>query len=278
MLEPIHITKSSGELVPFEEEKLRISLQRVGASKRLIDQIVEAVTTELYEGMSTKAIYKKAFALLRKHTRGSAAKYKLKQAIFEMGPTGYPFEQLVGEVIKNQGYHVDVGVTLQGYCVSHEVDVVARRNGELFIVECKFHSDPGRRSGVQVPLYIHSRFLDIHKKWEKDNGKGKHFHLGWIVTNTRFTEDAIKYANCVGLSMISWDYPKKGNLRDHIGFSGLHPITCLTTLSKRDTKALFDHNVVLCRQVVNDKQILSRAHIEKRKHSRILKEIEQLFS
>lgn len=278
MIEQLHIRKASGDLVPFDEDRLKRSLERCGAGEELMNQIVEEIKMDLFEGMPTKIIYRKAFKLLRKKSHSTAAKYKLKRAIIELGPTGYPFEQFVGELLKYQGYDVEVGVSVKGHCVSHEVDVVAKNRSDQFMVECKFHSDQNRRCGVQVPLYIESRFNDIHREWRKRSGKGKSFKQGWIVTNTRFSEDAVQYGNCVGLTLIGWDQPRNGSLKERIDISGLHPITCLSSLSKNDKQNLLDQNIVLCKQVCENEQTLLNARIERKKHTRILKEIEQLFS
>lgn len=278
MSSDIHIRKASGKLVPFDEDRLVRSLESCGAGEELIREIVEEVELELFDGMPTKTIYRKAFKLLRKRSHSSAAKYKLKRAIIELGPTGYPFEQFVGELLKYQGYVVEVGVSIKGHCVSHEVDVMAQKNSDQFMVECKFHSDQKRRCGVQVPLYIESRFNDIHKEWLKRSEKGESFKQGWIVTNTRFSEDAVQYGNCVGLTLIGWDYPRNGSLKERIDISGLHPITCLSSLSKNDKQNLLDQNIVLCKQVLEKEQTLLISRIDKKKHSRIIKEIRQLFN
>ena len=93
------ITKSSGEKVRFSIDKLRSSLKRTGAEKDTIDQIIDHVRDELYQGISTKEIYNRAFALLKKKKSYLASKYKLKKAIYELGPTGFPFERVVSAVL-----------------------------------------------------------------------------------------------------------------------------------------------------------------------------------
>ncbi len=265
----ILIRKANGDMVPFEEEKLRVSLERSGAGKDLIDTIIGAVEDELFPGMETRAIYRKAFALLRRKSRPSAARYKLRQAILELGPTGYPFEQFVGELLRHQGYQVSVGVVVRGRCASHEVDVVAEKESKRYLVECKFHSDYNRKCAIQVPLYIHSRFLDL-KEAHSEAGV---FHQGWIVTNTRFTEDAVEYGRCAGLSLVGWNYPSRGSLRERIDTSNLHPVTCLTSLRKADKQKLLQRGVVLCKHITG-KDVLEDAGIDQRRHRAILKEAE----
>ena len=102
-----------------------------------------------------------------------------------MGPTGYPFERLIGALLRQKGYDTKVGVILKGECVTHEVDVLAEKEGNVYAVECKFHSDPKTASNVKTPLYINSRFLDLQKQWNKDLERKSHLKQGWLVTNTQ---------------------------------------------------------------------------------------------
>ncbi|PKV50558.1 restriction endonuclease [Aquimarina sp. MAR_2010_214] len=184
--------------------------------------------------MNENEIYKKAFALLKKHNRISASRYSLKRALFNLGPTGYPFERLVGALLKEKGFKTKVSVILNGECVTHEIDVLAEKDGNVYAIECKFHSDIKATSNVKVPLYINSRFLDIQKEWNTDSNNSTHLKQGWLVTNTRFTTDAVNYGKCVRLTLLSWDYPKNNGLKANIDTYALYPVTALTTLTKKE--------------------------------------------
>lgn len=271
------IIKHNGESVPFNAEKLASSLLNSGASESVVAEIIGEIEKELGPISTTKAIYKKAFGLLKKRAGASAARYKLRRAIMELGPTGYPFERFVGRLLHHQGYDVEVGVIVEGKHVSHEVDVVAKKGTKYFMIECKFHIDQNRKCGIQVPLYINSRFLDVKNLWEEQKDKGKEFHEGWIVTNTRFTKDAIKYGTGVGLRLIDWDYPVGGSLKHRIEASGLHPLTCLTSLTKKEKQHLLDQSIVLCSDLVDSDAVFTTANIDNRKKGRVLKEIKALL-
>jgi Holliday junction resolvase len=204
----IEVIKSSGKRVKFSLSKLRSSLKRSGASKETIDSIIDTVRDELYQGISTNEIYNRAFALLKKKKSSLASRYKLKKAIYELGPTGFPFERFIKEVLTYSGYMAAVGEILQGKCVSHEIDVIAHKGKETTVVECKFHREQGLKCDVKVPLYIQSRFKDVEAYWVANKHNHTVLTQGWVVTNTRFTEDAIQYGRCCGLYLLSWDYPK----------------------------------------------------------------------
>lgn len=272
----IAIVKMTSETAEFDPSKLRHSLERSGASDAVIQQVIDEVEASLYDGMSTKEIYKTAFALLRKSSRSTAARYKLKKAILELGPTGYPFEKFVGEILSYQGFSTKVGMIVKGHCVNHEVDVIAEKDEKHFMVECKFHSHQGRHCDVKIPLYIQSRFIDVEKQWRKKDGHDTIFHQVWIFTNTRFTTDAIQYGNCAGLMLVGWDYPKKGSLKERIDVSGLHPITCLTTLSKNEKQKLLSKEKVLCMELCNRPELLKSIGISEQRHKKILNEAHEL--
>ena len=274
----ILITKASGEKAPFSAAKLRQSLERAGASSGMTDQIVTKIKQQLFEGMSTKKIYSEAFSILRKYSKPVAGRYKIKQALLELGPTGYPFEKFVGEILKHQGYSTKVGVIIQGHCVSHEIDVEAEKDNKHFMVECKFHNRQGYKCDVKIPLYIKSRFEDVKKQWEKRKDHANKFHEGWVVTNTRFTEDAIQYGKCSGLILIGWDYPQQGSLSDRINLSGLHPVTCLTSLTKAEKQLLIDKMIVLCKELCEKPKLLEEIGISDRRIKKIIEEGEEICS
>jgi len=103
------IIKSTGEREVFQTEKLEQSLLRAGAKKEQVDEIVAEISEWLVDGVTTKKIYTKAFNLLKKKRHSYAARYSLKKALMELGPTGYPFEYFVGQVFAIQGFDTKVG-------------------------------------------------------------------------------------------------------------------------------------------------------------------------
>ncbi len=271
-----HITKSSGDRVKFSIDKLKRSLQHSGANEEMVQEIVQRVQDELYQGITTREIYNRAFALLKKKKSVYASKYKLKKAIYELGPTGFPFEKFISGILHYSGYQTKVGEVLQGTCVSHEIDVIAIKNGTLNVIECKFHSDDGLKCNVKVPLYINSRYKDV--KGPLDSQKEKNFKAteGWVVTNTRFTKDALEYGKCAGLYLLSWDYPHGDGLKERIDRLRLYPITVSTLLSSREKHFLLDRDVVLCRQLEKDSFLLDHLGVSNGRKQRILKEMKSL--
>jgi len=272
----VDIIKSSGERVKFSIDKLRASLHKSGADKETIDQIIDKVRDELYQGISTKEIYNRAFALLKKKKSYFASKYKLKKAIYELGPTGFPFERFISELLEYSGYKTDVGKILQGKCVKHEIDVIAHKDNKTSLIECKFHNEQGLNCNVKISLYINSRYKDVKTHWDANPKKDTTLTEGWVVTNTRFTEDAIQYGRCCGLYLLSWDYPNNDGLRDRIDRLSLYPITVSTLLTNREKQFLLSRDIVLCRQLKHDKFYLDHLGVSEVRKKKILDEITQL--
>lgn len=272
----ILITKATGELAPFSPEKLVQSMKRAGASEETARNIAAQVTEKIYEGMSTRKIYNLAFSLLKRQSLPTAARYHLKTAIMELGPSGFPFEKFVAAILGHQGYNVQVGVIVNGKCVSHEIDVIAEKGKEFCMIECKYHNSRGIMCDVKIPLYIHARFNDVLAVWLTDTEHRDRQHKGWVVTNTKFSADAIQYGTCAGLKMVGWNYPFKESLKETIDELGLYPVTCLSTLSRREKAFLLENKVVLCKEICEDQQWLEKAGISSSRIKTIMEECSQL--
>lgn len=271
-MQDIRITKASGEEAVFNPDKLRLSLRRAGAGRERAEAVVRSVTEQLRPGMTTKQLYRMAHKLLRKESRHTAARYSLKQALLELGPSGYPFEVFVARLLEAEGMRVQVGLLQAGKCVTHEIDVFAESDGRVLLGECKFRNRQNLVSDVKVPLYIHSRFRDLCAGFLSAPEWQGHIPESWIFTNTRFTEDALAYGRCSGMHLIGWDTPFDYGLRDWVDRTGLHPLTCLTTLTHHEKNDLLNQRVVLARELLEEPRKLQLAEIVPSRVRGILKE------
>jgi len=267
----LHVTKADGSTEFFKVEKLRRSLRRAGALPSEINDIVETVTSELYDGVTTQEIYRRAFALLRHIEGGAAARYSLRRALFGLGPTGFPFELFLARLFETEGYQVKTGIVIEGKCAPHEIDIAAYSSTHSFVGEAKFHARPGIKSDLQVALYSYARLLDLREQkiCTEDHCGITEF---WLITNTKFTTTAERYSSCVGLRLLSWDYPRKNNLHDRIQKAGVYPITVLPSLSSTQAATLIERGIILCRDLVANPGALRHLHITTRKHETIIAE------
>ena len=151
----IQIIKASGKTEKFRIQKLIQSLIRSGAPKNIARDIAKKVEKQIVPSMHTKHIYKLAKRFLKQYNRVSDMRYSIKKAIYALGPAGYQFEQYFGRILKSYGYSVEVSCSLKGHCITHEVDVFARKDDKRLIVECKYHSNGGIPTDVKVALYVY---------------------------------------------------------------------------------------------------------------------------
>lgn len=270
------IVKHSGVVVEFNRDKLKSSLLKSGASLVVVDSILQAIDNQIYEGITTKKIYKLAFSLLKKSSNSNAARYNLRVAIQMLGPAGFFFEKFISRLFISEGYISKTNLFLQGKCVSHEIDVVIKKNDYIEMIECKFHPRSETNSDVKVPMYILSRFNDLKDRNHPIFSKSDKISSCWIVTNNRFTSDAMDFANCSGLKLLSWDYPPKFCLRKKIDEDHLYPITCLTTLTIAEKDKLMVSDVILAREIIDKAEILEKIGLSPIRIKNVIKEASEL--
>lgn len=240
------ITKADGEQEPFDPRKLDASLMHAGATHDARTSILKRVERDLVEGTRTEDIYARAFEYLRTEAEPAvAARYSIKRAVFALGPSGFPFEQFLAEILRAHGWRTQTGVAMTGRCAPHEVDVLAEKNGRRIGIEAKFHNVAGGKTDIKDALYVKARYDDLAKAPETSSRVDE----GWLVTNTRFTRNAIRYAQCSNLTLLGWDYPQNRGLLEMIEEARVHPLTALTTLTDSEKRRLMDNRIVLCKEV-----------------------------
>lgn len=269
------VVKIDGSVEPFNVQKLRNSLQRSGATEEEMSSIITEVESTLYDGIRTQEIYRHAFELLRNSEATVAARYSLRRALFNLGPTGFPFEDFLSRLFTHEGYTTKTRVILQGNCAEHELDVAAYKADHSFVAEAKFHAHPGIKSDLQVALYSFARLHDLQnaKICSEDICGIKEL---LIVTNTKFTSAAEKYARCTGLKLLSWNQPNENNLHDRIQNSGMYPITVLQSLSQSQKRALIERGVIVCTDLIEKPHLLRHAHISPKRMDIVLSEAQSL--
>ncbi len=240
------ITKADGQLEPFDPTKLESSLQRAGASSVVRAKILGQVMHDLKPLASTEDIYRHAYEMLKQvEVEPVAARYSMKRAVFALGPSGFPFEQFLAEVLRGHGWKTQTDLMMVGRCAPHEVDILAEKDGRRVGIEVKFHNEQGGKTDIKDALYVHARYEDLKQAPVLSSRVDE----GWLVTNTVFTRNAIRYGRCANLTMIAWDYPRTRGLSTMIEEAGVHPVTALTTLSDSEKRRLLDKKIVLCKSV-----------------------------
>ncbi|GIW63444.1 MAG: hypothetical protein KatS3mg091_246 [Patescibacteria group bacterium] len=263
-MKSIQIIKSDGSKQRYKRRKLIKSLINSGVKRDLADKIAKEIEQRLSgETITSSALYQLAYDLVKERSFGLHLNYNLKTALFRLGPTGYPFEKFVASVLSSYGYSVETDVVLQGSCVSHEIDVLAEKKDKVFFVESKFHNSASSKTNVKTTLYIYARYLDLTENSENTNRwYGKALNP-WIFTNTKFTQDAVKYALCKGFRLTSWNYPEKNNLAKIIERKFLHPITIFSDIDEFVFQQAFAKGVVTLKDFVDKPDLAQEVFADK---------------
>lgn len=273
----VEIVKNNGEREEFDPVKLKESLEFAGATVFIANDILKAIEGKLHDGMTTEEIYKTAFNLLKEKEARTAVRYSIRRSVLALGPSGFPFESYVAELFKAKGYTVRTDQMMQGKCVEHELDIVAYNDTELLLTEAKFHNQLGVKTDTKVALYVKARFDDLRNQEFEIDGKKRKMTRGILVTNTKFTENAVKYGRCVNtFDMISWSYPEKGNLYDLIAETGLHPITVVPQLSKHDKQELLNQGITNCKSLKDHSESMKKIGITPEKIDAIIENLEMI--
>lgn len=272
------IIKADGTKEVFDPERFVMSLRKSGAGEHVAQRIADMITATLVPGVTSKEIYARAFSLLRKEGRPIAARYALRHALLELGPTGHPFEDFISHLYRAEGWNVETRKIMKGRCVSHELDFYASHadKKEFLAAELKYHNDPGYKTDLKVALYVKSRFDDI---FACDPAvRACPIDRGILITNTKFTSEAIAYAECSGVELLGWGYPAADSLFMRMSRAKVYPITTVTGLSRTEKKVLMEHNVVAVDEIVKNRRLLDPLRLSSERVGDLLAEIDGLLS
>jgi Holliday junction resolvase len=273
----MYVIKTTGEREEFDPQKIKGTCLRAGASEKLANKIVEQVKKKVYPGISTREILKLTLELLHKEKPFVAARYDLKGSIFRLGPAGFAFEHLVGEILGRYGYKIKIESIVRGACVSHEIDVVAEKKRKTYMIECKYHNIPGIYTGLREVLYTYARFLDLQDGHKKR--LCQKFHVPWLICNTKFSDEAIKYAKCRKIMLTGWRYPGNKGLERLVEDKKLYPVTMLRTLDRDTRDRLASMNLILLKDLLETdiKELHKITDIKIRKLNSLIAEAKGIY-
>lgn len=272
----IYVTKASGKREKFDPRKIERTLRRAGASREVRERILTEVDAKLYDGISTGEILKIVKSLLRKEERKAGMRYDLKHAIMRLGPAGFAFETYFAEILEHYGYATVVGRKLAGKCVKHEIDIIAEpKSGERrrALIECKYHNAPGIYTNLKAALYTYMRYIDLAEVSHA-------FDEVWLVTNTKVSNDAKRFAKCRGMKLITWRSPRGKSLCELIEKKKLYPVTSLPSVDSHVLQKLVKAKLILAKDLLAADRAYTRlvTELPKKKLEKIKKEAEELIN
>ena len=247
-----YIIDSRGRKELFSFRKVMRSAIRSGASPRLARRIAESIQNEVYSGMRTREIYSRVRRMLNQEFPKAALRFSLKNGIRKLGPTGFPFEKYIAEIFSRQGFQVKTNQYIRGACLRYEIDFIAQKERLFYIGECKYRNLSEGHVHSDDALINYARFLDIQQgEFYKQKIKENLIIKSVLVTNTKFTQRAIRYSHWAGVKLLGWRYPKSDGLEHLIESHGLYPITILPSLNKRLADIFAEKKLMIAKDLLD---------------------------
>jgi hypothetical protein len=244
----VTVTKVNGEKEPFSFKKVYNSALRAGAPESAARDVAKKIEGEVYQGMKTADIFKKVRQELKKSNLQAAIRFNLKEGIKKLGPAGFVFEKYIREILINYGFNVEIAQIVSGRCANHEVDFLAVKEGNIYVGECKYRNNQGDKVDLNVCLKGFAVLEDV-KATSRFRGYNTANFL--VVTNSKFTNQAVKYSNCQGIKLIGWRYPEDQGLEYMIDKKKLYPITILPSLKGYLLSVFCKEGFMLAEDVLN---------------------------
>lgn len=271
------VTKFDGRKQPFNKEKIVRTCLRMHANLQQANDTANKIEKELYDGITTKEILQKIFKYLQEYKPEIKHQIDLREAIALLRPKP-DFEQFISLLLKEYGYRIETNRIVAGRCVEHEIDAIARKNNETFLVEIKHHFQPHTYTGVSIFLEVQAELEDLMEgyRWKKNN---INFNKALVVCNTKISDHAKQYAICRSIGHIGWKFPEEMGLEQMIEEKRFYPITSLKDLDLQTQAKLGDNGIVLLKQLVEISlnEIIGKTKIEKQKIEKLVKRAREIL-
>jgi len=252
----IYVTKADGSKQPFDKQKIINTCLRLQATPEQAQSIADKIEAKAYDGIPTKKILQMVFQYMKKYRPAIGYQIDLKQAI-AMLRSKPDFEIFVAKLFEAMGYEVDTNLIIQGKCIEHEIDVVAKKGNEIILVEVKHHVNHHTYSGLDVFLQLNSTLEDLKLGHESGKNNFK-FTRAILICNTKVSDHARRYALCRGLEFIAWKFPPEKGLERLIEDYKLYPITFLKEIERDEAYKLADVGIVTVKQLLDDAEKISK--------------------
>lgn len=274
----VQVIKFDGGRQLFDKQKIVNTCIRMGAGKEAAELVADRIEKRAYDGIPTKKILQMIFRYLKNYHPKIKHQIDLRKAISLLRPQP-DFEQFIRLVLQEQGYSVTPNQIMRGKCVEHEIDGVARKGGEILMVEIKHHYNYHTYTGLDPSRIAWATLEDLTEGYTLGLNS-ENFTGTMIVCNTKFSQHAKQYAECKGLLNIGWKEPPEHGLERMVEEKKLYPTTLLRGLNKKGRLSLLGEGIMLLKHLVaHDVNTLSkRTDIPRTKIHRLIKESEEILS
>lgn len=244
----IRVTKGDGTSQLYDRGKILRTCIKMGSTMEIAEVIADKIETKVHDGIKTEKILQMILVLLHKHMPAIALLVHLKKALSLMKPVP-DFEQFVRILMSNHGYDVTPNRIIRGKCVEHEIDAISKKEGITYIVEVKHHFNYHTLTGLDTVRISRAVFEDITEGFELGLNDIK-VDRAMVVSNTKFSGQALQYVECRGISHIGWNTPPGGDLPTMIEEKNLYPVTYLKRLDAATRRKLLSAGVIFVKELL----------------------------
>ncbi len=244
------IKRADGRVEEFDSMRVLSLCKRLGVPGKFAHEVIAKVKNQLKYGDTTQRIAQLVKAELP--FRFSLL-YGLREAVAALEPA--KFEVYVSRVLIANGYACTTNVIIPGEAIEHEVDIIAAKKDNLFLVECKHHINPHRDCGLDNVLQLQATLEDIEDGYKKKQNP-YHFTQGWLITNTRFSAHASHYAAAKNIMLSGWRYKSTFSLTHMIEHKHAFPTTILQ-LPRHVISFFMRNNILTIQDILLNKHLLS---------------------
>ncbi|MEM3898052.1 MAG: restriction endonuclease, partial [Nitrososphaerota archaeon] len=244
----IRVRKADGRLEPYDGSKIMRTALYLGLGREDAERIEREVLEKAYDGIPTSEILAMIRDLAEEIRPELSQARDIREAISAMRPKP-DFEDYARIVLREAGYLVEPGRLLEGRCVSHEIDGIAFKGDEVFVVEVKHHFNQHAYTGLGTVLELWAALEDLREGYRL----GFHpyaFTSAILVCNTKISQHAEQYARCKGIMYMGWRYPRAFALSDIVSSKKIYPITMIKSLSAEAVAKLGDRGIVTLNQLL----------------------------
>ncbi|TRO42271.1 restriction endonuclease [Candidatus Bathyarchaeota archaeon] len=246
----VFVTKADGKKQQFIKEKVIQTCMRMGATRELAKTIAKEIENKSYNGISTSKILQMIFSRLRKHKPIMKYHIDLRRSLSLM-KSAPDFERFIQLLLSEHNYHVSPNQIIQGRCIEHEVDGVAKKDGKTYIVEVKHHYKFHTPTSLDVSRIARAILEDLTEGYNMGLNNLK-VDNALIVCNTKLSEHAKRYADCRGILHIGWSSGSNRDLQTMIEEKKLYPITFLKGLKTDTRNRLASDGIVMLKQLTQN--------------------------
>ncbi|MEM4497271.1 MAG: restriction endonuclease [Nitrososphaerota archaeon] len=244
----IRVRKADGRLEPYDGSKIMRTALYLGLDREDAERIEREVLEKAYDGIPTSEILAMIRDLAEEIRPELSQARDIREAISAMRPKP-DFEDYARIVLREAGYLVEPGRLLEGRCVSHEIDGIAFKGDEVFVVEVKHHFNQHAYTSLGTVLELWAALEDLREGYRL----GFHpyaFTSAILVCNTKISQHAEQYARCKGIMYMGWRYPRAFALSDIVSSKKIYPITMIKSLSAEAVAKLGDRGIVTLNQLL----------------------------